>query len=60
MCNFQIMKIMKKVKKCQKSPNYCKKNPKICVFLIQYKGEKITYIRVVAFFEKNFFFEKEP
>ena len=56
MCNFQIMKIMKKVKKCQKSPNYCKKTPKICVFLIQYKGEKITYIRVVAFFKKKIFF----
>ena len=57
MCNFQIMK---KVKKCQKSPNYCKKTPNICVFLVQYKGEKITYIRVVAFFEKKIFFEKEP
>ena len=59
MCNFQIMKIMKKVKKCQKFPKIPKllqKNPKICVFLIQYKGEKITYIRVVAFFEKKIFF----
>ena len=53
MCNFQIMKIMKKVPKI---PKLLQKNPKICVFLIQYKGEKITYIRVVAFFEKKIFF----
>ena len=60
MCNFQIMKIIKKLKSA-KNPHIIEKNPKICVFLVQYKGEKITHIRVVAFFgKKNFFLKKNP
>ena len=60
MCNFQIMKIMKKVKKCQKSPNYCKKTLKYVFFSSNIKERKSHTLGLWHFLKKNFFLKKNP
>ena len=53
MCNFQIMKIMKKVKKCQKFPNYCKKTLKYVFFSSNIKERKSHILGLWYFLKKN-------